>query len=182
MKHKIDGFLNQNLTPEGYLLWLSIKLPYCFDRPTSSSGKYHKRANGLVATNGEHVLSMLRNAKKIESCTGFAKCTTDMDIFYLAIVLHDALKYGYMGVRTKTWGLHDKAMADMILDHEDYFKTVYSDEQIQMLVDCVRYHNGIWSTDLRDSVLGLTNVPSLAQLIHFIDMSDTNGVNFTEAL
>lgn len=182
MEQKINGFLNQNLTPEGYLLWLRLKLPYCWSYRTSSSGKYHVRPNGQVATTGQHVLSMLRNAKKIASCTGYEPNTKDMDILYLAIVLHDALKYGYMGVRQKTWGLHDTAMAKLILQYEEFFKTEYTEEQIQLLYDCIRYHNGIWSTDLQGSLLGLTDVPPLAQLVHYLDMSDTNNVNFTEIL
>jgi hypothetical protein len=49
-KDKISNLLKKNMTEKGFNLWNGINtiLPESWEKPTSSTGKYHKKKNGDV--------------------------------------------------------------------------------------------------------------------------------------
>ena len=66
-KERIVELLKENMTEKGFKLWQGIDkvLPDIWEKPTSSTGKYHKKKNGDVPTNAEHVYQMLFSARKL---------------------------------------------------------------------------------------------------------------------
>jgi hypothetical protein len=66
----------------------------------------------------------------------------------MAVALHDCLKYGTMGTRKHTDTEHDKQAADMIASNADTFQKLLNEEQLYTLEEAVRFHSGMWSTDI----------------------------------
>ena len=60
-KDKVSELLEKNLTEKSFKLWTGINriLPDIWDKPSSSTGKYHKKLNGDVPSIAEHVYHML---------------------------------------------------------------------------------------------------------------------------
>ena len=64
---RIEELLKEYMTEKGFHFWKAIngKLPNIWDRPTSSTGKYHLKEGGRVPDCAEHVYGMLFAASKI---------------------------------------------------------------------------------------------------------------------
>jgi len=181
-KEKIVDLLKQNLTERAFNLWSGINsiVPDIWDRSTSSTGKYHKKLNGEIPTQAEHVYQMLYAAIKILSIFNIESKTVESDKILLAVVMHDILKYGDMGTRPYTDNMHDKKAADMISSNKDIFLKLFSEEQFCILESMVRFHSGRFSTDAKNNGFEFKNYPSEIFFIHLLDMFSTNDLIQTD--
>jgi len=113
---KIRSLLRETMTQEGMGLLNNdiIQLPEIWDRPSSSTAKYHKREDGSVQTIAEHTYEMLEAAIIPHESPRFELLgipgsrikkegrkevkrqlrSTAIDMVCASIVLHDTLKYG----------------------------------------------------------------------------------------
>ena len=147
---KVIDLLEKNMSERGFRLWSGINkiLPNIWNKPTSSTGKYHKKLNGDVPDIAEHVYQMLYVTFKLFRMIDIVAKTPDADKMLMAVALHYALKYGNMGTRKHTDGDHDKAAADMIASNCETFKKLLNHEQLDTLEEAVRFHSRRWSTDI----------------------------------
>ncbi|MGD2072721.1 MAG: hypothetical protein PVG65_04455 [Candidatus Thorarchaeota archaeon] len=182
-KRKVTEILEENMTERGYKLWKGINniLPDIWDRPTSSTGKHHKKHDGRVPTQAEHAYEMLYAAVRVFALFGFEKKTNDADMLLMAIALHDSLKYGKFGDRPHTDYEHDKIAADVIKSNEITFKKLFTDEQFITMEESVRFHMGRWSTNGP----GLENFDwfdfqPYTLFIHILDMMSTKDLIQTD--
>jgi len=182
-KKRIPEFLKENLTDRAYTLWDGINrlLPDTWDKPTSSTGKYHKKSNGEVPTQAEHVYQMLYAAKKLLRLFDIECKTDDSDKLFFAIALHDTLKYGKLGTRAHSDKTHDSLAADMILFYKETFLKLFNEQQVQVIEEAIRFHSGRWSTDVRDKVnFKFEDYKSFTLFVHFLDMMSTEDLIQTD--
>lgn len=182
-KQKIIDLLEKNMTEKGFKLWNGINsiLSDIWNKPTSSTGKHHKKANGDVPTCAEHTYHLLFTTTKIMRLFGYTSKTTDGDKMLFACVMHDALKYGEFGSRRHTDNRHDKEAADMIASNKDTFLKVFSEEQFYVLEEMIRFHGGQWSTDVpKSEKFDFKNYNPETLFIHIIDMMSTSNLIQTD--
>ena len=175
-KKKVIELLEKNMTERGFRLWSGINkiLPNIWNKPTSSTGKYHKKLNGDVPDIAEHVYQMLYVAEKMLRMFGVNSKTPDGDKILIAVALHDSLKYGNLGTRKHTDKEHDKLAADMIASNEGTFKKLFTDEQFYTLEEAVRFHSGRWSTDIpKNEKFEWSNLRPETFFVHLLDMLST---------
>jgi len=177
-KEKVIELLEKNMTERGFKLWSGIDriLPNIWNKPTSSTGKYHKKLNGDIPDIAEHIYCMLYATVKLFRMFDINKKTVNADKILMAVALHDSLKYGNMGTRRHTDKYHDKAAADMIASNEDTFRKLFDEEQFQTLEEAVRFHSGRWSTDIPKNEYfdwSKTNLRSETFFVHMLDMMNT---------
>lgn len=175
-KAKIFEILKSNMTEKGLLLFRGITqiLPDTWNRPTSSTGKYHKKQNGNVPTQAEHTYHMLYSAVKVFRMFNIKSNTSDADKMLLGIALHDTLKYGQLGTRKHTDGQHDKNAADIIAQNKNTFLKILTEEQFFVLEEMIRFHSGQWSTDVNKSQkFSFKDYNPETMFIHTLDMMST---------
>lgn len=177
-KEKVIEILEANMSERGFKLWKGIDriVPDIWNLPTSSTGKYHKKKNGVVPDIAEHVYQMLYAAVKVLRMFDAKPKTTDVDKILMAVALHDSLKYGNMGNRKHTDKQHDKMAADMIASNKDTFRKLFSEEQFYILEESVRFHSGVWSTDIPKNEKFNWNKSGLkfeTFFVHILDMFST---------
>ena len=175
-KAKMDEILEKNMTEKGFKLWVGISkiLPNAWDRPTSSTGKFHKKLDGSVPDISEHTYEMLYALVKLFRMFDYQPKTTDGDTLLLAIAFHDSLKYGQFGSRKHTDGRHDRDAADMIAFNKETFRKLLTEEQYNMLEEGIRFHSGRWSTDVHNqSSFDWKEYKSSTLIIHTLDMLST---------
>jgi hypothetical protein len=175
-KEKIEELLKRNMTKKSFKLWQGInsRLPDTWNRPTSSTGKYHKKLNGEVPVQAEHVYQMLFSAVKILKLFGIASKTTNSDKFLFAIAVHDSLKYGTLGTRIHTDNGHDKNAADMLSENKETFEKILTEEQFFVMEEAVRFHSGRWSTDVpKDKKFNFRDYNPETLMVHILDMLST---------
>jgi 23S rRNA maturation-related 3'-5' exoribonuclease YhaM len=173
---KIDSLLEENLTEISFQLWkvLKEKIPYIWDRLSSSTGKYHRRKDGRVPSVGEHTWEMLIACIKLLSVFNVTSKTLDSDVLLFSVVLHDSWKYGIDNPldRQYTDSTHDRLAANMIEKNKSVFLRVFSEDQFYLLEKCIRHHSGRWSSDS-------TNIEDLQPevfFVHILDMMSTNNL------
>jgi len=150
---KIHEVLSRSMSKRGYRIWCEMErsIPNIWNKPTSSTGKYHKKQNGDIPNIAEHVYHMLYAASKIIRLFGFKNNTVEADKLYMAIAFHDSLKYGDYGNRAHTDNEHDKNAADKIISANKHnFLKIFTEDQFNILEEAVRFHSGRWSTDVYD--------------------------------
>lgn len=175
-KEKIIELLKANMTEKGFALWEGIdqRLPDAWKNPTSSTGKYHKKVNGEIPTQAEHVYHMLYSLVKLFKMFDIQKNTPDGDKLLFAVALHDTLKYGELGSRRHTDNSHDKQAADMIASNKDTFLKILNEEQFFVLEEAVRFHSGRWSTDVpKTKEFSFKDYNPETLFIHILDMMST---------
>jgi hypothetical protein len=174
---KLSEILRINMTERGFGLWKAIdeKLPTIWEKSTSSSFKYHKRADGTVPNIAEHTYEMVYSAIPLLSMFAINVNTADADVILLALAFHDSLKYGSAGDREHTTGTHDKLAADMVKTNRAIFLQILSEDQVNILEESVRYHSGRWSTDATDSFSFSERNP-IAMMVHMLDMLSTKDL------
>jgi hypothetical protein len=177
-KEKVIEILEANMSERGFKLWKGINqiLPDIWDKPTSSTGKYHKKQNGDVPNIAEHVYQMLYAAVKTLRMFNATPKTPDADKILMAVALHDSLKYGNMGTRKHTDKQHDKLAADMIASNRDTFSKLFSDDQLHTLEEAVRFHSGQWSTDIPKNEKfewSKSELKTETFFVHLLDMFST---------
>lgn len=175
---KITNLLEDNMTEKGYKLWQGINsiLPNIWNKPVSSTMKYHKKLNGEVPDIAEHVYHMLYATVKIFRLFNIESKTVEADTMLLSIALHDSLKYGQFGSRKYCDNSHDKTAADMVSSNKDTFTKLISEEQFFQLEEAIRFHQGRWSTDLslRNEEFSFKNYNPETLFIHILDMLSAN--------
>lgn len=175
-KEKIYKLLEENMTEKSFKLWKGIDsvLPDIWDYPTSSTGKYHKKLNGEIPSQGEHVYQMLYATSKIIKLFGYNSKTEEADKVFFAVALHDSLKYGNLGSRKHTDTKHDKEAADMIASNKKTFTKVLTEEQFYILEESVRFHSGQWSTDVeKNKKFNFSEFHPETLFVHILDMLST---------
>lgn len=144
---KVDKILKKNLTEKSFDLWLGVRERIsnkCWDKPTSSTGKYHQKEDGRVPSVIEHTWEILYTIDKIIQ---MFEGNLNKDIIFLGAALHDAYKYGLVKSCTSTESRHDKIIADIIKNNQKTFLQVLNENEVKMLEEQVRFHMGKWSTD-----------------------------------
>jgi hypothetical protein len=172
-KEKIINILQKNLTEKGFKLWNGINkiLPDIWSKPTSSTGKYHKKLNGEIPTQAEHVYEMLYSAIKVIRLFNIELNTIETDKILLAIALHDSLKYGELGNRKFADNGHDRDAANMIAENKGTFLKIFTEEQYKVLEESVRFHSGKWSTECsKDPNFTFKNFNPETMFVHVLDM------------
>lgn len=175
-KEKIDELLSENLTENAFKLWNGINdmVPDIWDKPTSSTKKYHKRVDtGEVPSVAEHTFEMLYTGIKILSMFENVTKSGYFDAIILSIALHDILKYGPDGNRKHTLREHDKLIADTILGNPKIFSKIMNEKEFEILVDSLRFHSGRWSTDCNGSGFKFSDRCPEAMFTHMLDMLST---------
>ena len=176
-KKKVFDLLEENMTENGFKLWQGINkiLPDIWDRPSSSTGKWHKKMNGEIPSQAEHVYHMLYSAKKVLRLFGYELNTLNGDKILFAIALHDSLKYGTLGTRKHTDYKHDKEAADMVFSNKDTFLKLLNEEQFHIMEEAIRFHSGKWSTDVpKDKQFNFNDYNPETLFVHILDMLSTN--------
>lgn len=176
----IKRVAKQSLTEDGYNLFIYInsKLPNIWDRYSSSTMKYHKRADGSVPTIAEHTFEMLYSAIRIISMWGNQTISKQNDVFLLSIIFHDMLKYGKTGKNPHTTRNHDQEMANLFLKNKKIFLKHFNEEEFALFIACIRYHSGRWSPDAKGHKDVLHNLPIECVLVHVFDMLSTKNCLF----
>lgn len=175
-KERIIELLQNKMTERGFKLWKGIDsvLPDTWDKLTSSTGKWHKKINGDVPTQGEHVYHLLYSATKIMRLFDIKLRTPEADKMLFAIVLHDTWKYGNQGQRKHTDGQHDKLAADMVSLNESTFLEILTKEQFQVMEEAIRFHSGQWSTDVpKNKPFSFKDYNPETLFVHVLDMMST---------
>ncbi|MFW9871874.1 MAG: HD domain-containing protein [Candidatus Thorarchaeota archaeon] len=175
-KEKVIELLSENMTEKGFKLWEGINriLPDIWNKPTSSTGKFHRKMNGEVPDVAEHVYEMLYSAVKLFKMLNIEKKTSESDKLLFAVVLHDSLKYGKLGTRKHTDTTHDREAADMIASNKDIFLKLLTEEQFNTLEEAVRFHSGQWSTDApKDKKFDFKDYNPESLVVHMLDMMST---------
>jgi hypothetical protein len=175
-KEKVFDLLENNMSVKGFKLWKGINqmLPDAWNKLTSSTGKYHKKMNGDVPTQAEHVYHMLYSAVKLFRMFNIKPNTTDADKILFAVALHDSLKYGEMGTRKHTSKTHDKDAADMVSQNKKTFEKIMTEEQFFVMEEAIRFHSGQWSKDVpKDKEFTFKDYNPETFFIHILDMMST---------
>ena len=174
-KDRIIKLLEDNMTEKGFSLWKGInsRLPDIWLNPTSSTGKYHKKKNGDVPTQAEHVYHMLYSTVKLFRMFNIETKTADADKMLFAIALHDSLKYGQLGTRKHTDYQHDKNAADMVSENKETFQKIMTEEQFFVMEEAIRFHSGQWSTDAKNKAFTFNGYNPESMFVHMLDMMST---------
>lgn len=179
----MNVILIENMSEKAYFLWMELysKIPYIWDRASSASGKYHKDNNNNVRSIREHTFEMLNVFIKCMDLFSISKKSKECDTFILAILLHDAFKYGINDPLNleHTVREHDKIVANSILMSKDKFIDIINVQNYILLENMTRFHAGKWSTDAKSiSNFKLSNLPLETIILHFIDcLSARNLLN-----
>lgn len=176
---ELNDLLRENMTEDGFRLWTAMltKITSIWQRPTSSTGKYHNKDDGRVPTVVEHTYEMLYAATKVMRMYGAEPKSVDADIICLAIALHDAWKYGEKpNMRSHTANAHDLIAAQMLRKNKDVILQLYSDEYYDILEDSIRFHQGRWSTNVPDADnFSFSDYHPYVHFIHMLDMLSANN-------
>jgi hypothetical protein len=168
IKDKIDRLLKEHMSDKIYRFYQGLGFPDIWERPASSSGNYHQKADGSITSCGDHALSMMKAAVKIQRMF-----TISLDTVLLAIAIHDALKYGDDGKREKGDYHHPYLMADYIEENLRMFEHVLGSRETFILEQAVRYHMGRWS---KQKLSIVADVDEFTYYLHMLDMMETNNV------
>jgi len=172
-EEKINELLKENMTERGFEFWkaLNSKIPSVWEKSTSSTKKYHKRKDGSIPNVGEHTYEMANATSKIMRMFDVEKNTTDSDLILLGVVMHDIIKYGHNNERNHTHREHDKMIADRITEKRDTYLKLFSEEQVEILTEMVRYHSGRWSADVDNmDEFDFKNYHPYVLFLHTLDM------------
>ena len=173
---RVKEILNKNMTEKCYKLWegLNSLLPKIHDKLTSSTGKYHKKLNGEVPTQAEHIFHLTYSTEKLLKMFDINPKTEDADMLFLAVSLHDSLKYGDFGSRKYVENKHDKFAADMIEGNREVLLKIFNNEKVSILAEMIRFHSGRWSTDVPyDKKFDFRSYHPYTFFIHMLDMMST---------
>jgi hypothetical protein len=177
-KKEINELLEKNMTEKGFKLWLGINtlVTDIWNRPSSSTGKYHKKEGGRVPDIAEHTFEMLYNGLKILRMFDIKPNTSRCDAILFAIGLHDILKYGEHGELKHTTGQHDRLAGDLISGNFETFRKVMDDKDIVDMAEAARFHSGRWSTDIKDrNAFKWNNFNPETLFVHMLDMLSTGN-------
>ena len=168
-----------HMTPEGFDLLMKIegRMPDIWNKPSSSTGKYHKKADGSVPTIAHHTYEMLYAGTKIIRMFGGKVVSIQNDVYVMAIILHDIQKYGPKGNMPHTNNYHDRSMADLLEKNRKVLETHFTPVQADLVIAGVRYHSGRWSKSVPNMHdFRFEQYPSVVMFLHMLDMMSTADV------
>lgn len=174
---KIDEILKKHLTQKSFELWIGIReniTNKCWEKPTSSSGKYHRKEdqNGRVPSVSEHTFELLYAADKI---IHMFDGLINKDIIFLSIALHDSYKYGLVKSCQSTESKHDHLIAEIISRNKKVYLQVLNENDVNKLITSVRFHSGKWSTDARNDIYEKLSSPEV-MFLHTLDMLSSRNL------
>jgi len=182
---KIDELLEENLTENSFELWKALKerIPDIWGRPTSSSGKYHRRKDSTIPSIAEHTREMIEAGIKLLSIFNLSPKTLDADVLLLSVALHDSTKYGDKDPINvpHTNSKHDRIIADKIAKNKDVLLRIFNENQVSLLEESLRFHSGKWSTDCEKNFNWKNHSPE-ALFLHFLDMCSTHDLFSKEVI
>ena len=173
--NKVLELAKENMTAEGFEILADIdqSLPDIWDKPTSSSGKYHLKDNGKPDTIEDHTFEMLKAAMAVMRLWDIEPCTVSADVQIMAITLHDRLKYGPEGTSEHTVSDHDKLIAEWVLENATILRYYLPLMHYSSLIEALRLHSGRWSTDITTS--DWAEAGRLTFFVHVLDMLSTEN-------
>jgi hypothetical protein len=169
----------KHMTPEGFDLLMKIegRMPDIWDKPSSSTGKYHKKADGKVPSIAHHTYEMLYAGTKVIRMFGGKLISKQNDAIVMSIVLHDIQKYGPKGNMPHTNNYHDKSMADLLEKNRKVLMKHFSDLETELVLMGVRYHSGRWSKSVANMhKFDFADYPPIVMFVHMLDMMSTADV------
>jgi len=174
---EIDKILKENLTNNSYILWKKVNYvaTKIWDRPASSTGKYHHDDNGDVKTVGEHTFEMLFSAVKIIRLFNIKSKTIESDVILISLAFHDILKYGLEGKRLYTINNHDVLISEAVENNKEMFLQIFSEEEFNLIYDSLRYHGGRWSSSLNNN-FSWDDHDSKCFFVHVLDMLSSKNL------
>ena len=176
----IDNILQEEMSENAFKFWKAMKekIPPIWNRSSSATLKYHKKDDGHVATIAEHVYEMTYLCSKLIRIFDYEPKSEKADLLYLAIVLHDAFKYGLKNPEysKNTYTKHDKVIGDTIVQNRNLFLKLFNEKDVDLLEECVRYHSGKWSTDAKNRQFSFNNLSPETFFIHILDMLSANNL------
>ena len=175
-QEKINELLKKNMTEKGFKLWLGINTltTDIWNRPSSSSGKYHAKSDGRVHDIAEHTYEMLYAGVKIIRMFDIKLRTSRCDGVLFSIALHDILKYGEHGELKHTTGKHDQLVGDLIKGNFKTFQKAMDIDAIVIMEESARFHSGRWSTDVSNrNNFNWHNFYPETMFVHILDMLST---------
>lgn len=193
---KAKALLSAAMTKPGYeLLQNEMKLlPGTWNRFASSSRKYHRKKDGTVPSIIEHTYEMLEAALMpaespmlcllgVERPVPWGE-SLPVDMVCFAIMLHDSLKYGpkdisivgssegdnVARIARHTTNKHPKLIADWVqIRQKLYEKHFNSPVQVDMIIEALRFHAGLWSPEAGELFTWRNKFP-LSFFVHMLDM------------
>ena len=158
---------NERIRKSGKIL-VDLLPDYFFKIPASSTGKYHPKYTTGEYGLYKHVKAAVRIAKELLVLEMYQKIfnETEIDLIYLAIILHDGLKKGIKEEKYTRFD-HPILMADYIMDNKD--KIDLTDNELEILTGAIKTHMGQWIYDFKgDKVLDKpTN--KIQKFVHLCD-------------
>lgn len=167
-----DELLENNMTDEGYIFWTKLKniIPDAWNKPTSSSGKYHRDENGNVQTTEEHTCEMINACVNLFEIFNVKPKSKDADLLLLGVTLHDSAKYGKDPINKRhTCRNHDRIIGDLIALGRTTFLKHFDSTQVYILEEMCRFHSGRFSTDA-DKDFSWERYNRYTLFLHFLDM------------
>ena len=176
----IDNILQEGMSETAFRFWKAMKekIPPIWNRNSSATLKYHKKDDGHVATIAEHVYEMTYLCSKLMRIFDCEPKSKKADLLFLAVVLHDAFKYGLKDPEysKNTYTKHDKVIGDTIVQNRNLFLKLFNEKDVDLLEECVRYHSGKWSTDAKNRQFSFNNLSPETFFIHILDMLSANNL------
>jgi|ADurb_Leu_01_Slu_FD_contig_123_16268_length_28501_multi_3_in_1_out_0_18 23S rRNA maturation-related 3'-5' exoribonuclease YhaM len=176
----IDNILQEEMSENAFRFWRALKekIPPIWNRNSSATLKYHKKDDGHVATIAEHVYEMTYLCSKLMRIFDCEPKSKKADLLFLAVVLHDAFKYGLKNPEysRSTYTKHDKVIGDTIVQNKELFLKLFNEQDVSLLEECVRYHSGKWSTDARSVNFSFNKLSPETFFIHMLDMLSANNL------
>lgn len=172
---KCNLILKKNLSEKTFELWKGIQERIsnkCWEKPTSSTGKYHQKEDGRVPSVIEHTYEMLYAADKLIS---MFDGVINTQVIFLSIALHDSYKYGLVKSCQSTESRHDSIIADSIALNRKVYLQAMSYQDTVLLEKAVRYHAGKWSTDIGHDHLYDKLTPEVL-FLHTLDMMSSKNL------
>jgi hypothetical protein len=177
-KTKLIELATNTMTEKGFdlLLFIEERLPDIWDRPSSSTGKYHQKQDGTVPSIAEHTYSMTHAASKIVKMFGFKDKSVENDVFMMSIILHDALKYGPKGTNPHTTKDHDRAMSSLLESNKKLLLKHFTEDGVDALIEGIRFHSGRWSASVPNkNTFDFKDYHPIVMFTHILDMLDTQS-------
>jgi hypothetical protein len=143
---KIDNFLKEKLAPRYYAFWeqFTADIPLPFDKPSSSSGKYHQDTAGMVDNLENHSLDLMLFVDKLARIFGDSREQQHYDVLLLAAALHDIFKYGENNERKHTVKNHDEIAARRV--KERGLELGLTEYEVETLYGLILVHPGRWNS------------------------------------
>jgi 23S rRNA maturation-related 3'-5' exoribonuclease YhaM len=173
---KIDFLLEKNLSKKAFDLWINLKNKNsnpCWDKLTSSTKKYHRKENGDVLSVGGHTYEMLFAADRIIS---MFEGIINKDVIFLSIILHDFHKYGLCKTCQFTEEKHGQITADKIKNNKKLFLQVLTENEINDLENSIRFHDGKWSSEIKNKPIDKSIFTPEVMFLHTLDMLSSRDV------